>query len=214
MMRARREKMKFESVIVGPLETNCYLVYCPETLECAVVDPGAEAPKIVRLIASKGLQPVILLNTHGHIDHIGANKEIKEKFGIPLCIHRHDEPLLTNVQQSELAFFLGAQDSPAPDQYLEDGETIKVGQSSLRVIHTPGHSPGSVIFLGDGFLLSGDTLFFGGVGRTDLPGGSWPELVDSIKTKILIMPDEMPVLPGHGPFTSVGQEKRSNPFIQ
>ena len=214
MMRAKREKMKFESVIVGPLETNCYLVYCPETLECAVVDPGAEAPKIVRLIASKGLQPVILLNTHGHIDHIGANKEIKEKFGIPLCIHRHDEPLLTNVQQSELAFFLGAQDSPAPDQYLEDGETIKVGQSSLRVIHTPGHSPGSVIFLGDGFLLSGDTLFFGGVGRTDLPGGSWPELVDSIKTKILIMPDEMPVLPGHGPFTSVGQEKRSNPFIQ
>jgi len=214
MMRAKREKMKFESVIVGPLETNCYLVYCPETLECAVVDPGAEAPKIVRLIASKGLQPVILLNTHGHIDHIGANKEIKEKFGIPLCIHRHDEPLLTNVQQSELAFFLGAQDSPAPDQYLEDGETIKVGQSSLRVIHTPGHSPGSVIFLGDGFLLSGDTLFFGGVGRTDLPGGSWPELVDSIKTKILIMPDEMPILPGHGPFTSVGQEKRSNPFIQ
>ncbi len=206
--------MKFESVIVGPLETNCYLIHCPVTSECAVVDPGAEASKILRLITSNELRPVILLNTHGHIDHIGANKEIKEKFDIPLCIHRHDEPMLKGVQQSELSFILGAQDSPAPDKYLEDGGTIKIGQSSLKVIHTPGHSPGSVIFLGDGFLLSGDTLFFGGVGRTDLPGGSWPELVDSIKTKILTMPDEMPVLPGHGPFTSVGQEKRSNPFIQ
>ncbi len=214
MMTVSSEKMKFESVIVGPLETNCYLIHCPVTSECAVVDPGAEAFKILRLIASKELRPVILLNTHGHIDHIGANKEIKEKFDIPLCIHRHDEPMLKGVRQSELSFILGAQDSPAPDQYLEDGGTIKIGQSSLQVIHTPGHSPGSVIFLGDGFLLSGDTLFFGGVGRTDLPGGSWPELVDSIKTKILIMPDEMPVLPGHGPFTSVGQEKRSNPFIQ
>jgi glyoxylase-like metal-dependent hydrolase (beta-lactamase superfamily II) len=214
MMSLSNEKMKFESVIVGPLETNCYLIHCPVTSECAVVDPGAEASKILRLIASNELRPVILLNTHGHIDHIGANKEIKEKFDIPFCIHRHDEPMLKGVQQSELSFILGAQDSPAPDKYLEDGGTIKIGQSSLKVIHTPGHSPGSVIFLGDGFLLSGDTLFFGGVGRTDLPGGSWPELVDSIKTKILTMPDEMSVLPGHGPFTSVGQEKRSNPFIQ
>ncbi len=206
--------MKFESVVVGPLETNCYIVYCPETRECAVVDPGAEASKIFRLVASNSLHPVTLLNTHGHIDHIGANREIKEKFDIPLCIHRDDEPILKNVLQSELSFFLGAQESPPPDQYLEEGETIKIGKFSLRVIHTPGHSPGSVSFLGDGFLLSGDTLFFGGVGRTDLPGGSWPELVNSIKTKILTMPDEMPLLPGHGPFTSVGQEKRSNPFVQ
>ena len=213
-MRMMEERLKYESVVVGPLETNCYLIHCSETSECAIVDPGAEASKILRLIASKELRPVILLNTHGHIDHIGANKEIKERFDIPLFIHRHDEPMLKSVQQSELSFILGAQDSPAPDKYLEDGQTIQVGQSSLKVIHTPGHSPGSVIFLGDGFLLSGDTLFFGGVGRTDLPGGSWPELVDSIKTKILTMPDEMPVLPGHGPFTSVGQEKRSNPFIQ
>jgi hydroxyacylglutathione hydrolase len=214
MMNVMSEKMKFESVIVGPLETNCFLIYCPLTRECAVVDPGAEASKILRLIASTELQPVILLNTHGHIDHIGANKEIKDKFDIPLCIHSHDEHMLKSALQSELSFFLGAQESPAPDRYLEDGETIQVGQSSLQVIHTPGHSPGSVIFLGDGFLLSGDTLFYGGVGRTDLPGGSWPELVDSIKTKILTMPDELPVLPGHGPFTSVGQEKRSNPFVQ
>lgn len=205
--------MKFESVIVGPLETNCYLVYCPESLECAVVDPGAEAAKIFRLIADRSLHPVVLLNTHGHIDHIGANMDIKERFNIPLYIHPSDELMLKSALQSELSFFLEAKDSPSPDRYLEDGGEIKIGKSSLKVIHTPGHSPGSVSFLGDGFLLSGDTLFFGGVGRTDLPGGSWPELENSIRNKILAMPDETAVLPGHGPFTSVGQEKRFNPFI-
>jgi len=159
--------MKFELVIVGSLETNCYLVYCPQTLECAVVDPGAEPHKIIHLIIHNKLKPVIILNTHGHVDHIGANQNIKEKYNIPLAIH----------------------------------------------IHTPGHSPGSVSFLGDGFILSGDTLFCGGVGRTDLPGGSWQELEQSIKNKILVLPEETIVLPGHGPSTSVRQEKKSNPFI-
>lgn len=206
--------MKVESVIVGPLETNCYLVYCPESLDCAVVDPGAEPSKIFRLIAEMGLHPVILLNTHGHIDHIGANRDIKDRFDIPFLIHRLDEPMLKSVLQSELSFFMGAKSSPSPDEYLEDGGQIKIGLSSLKVIHTPGHSPGSVSFLGDGFLLSGDTLFNGGVGRTDLPGGSWSELEKSIRDRILNMPDEMTVLPGHGPSTTVGQEKRFNPFIQ
>ncbi len=206
--------MEFDSVIVGALETNCYVIYCPETFECAVVDPGAEAQKIFHLIAEKGLSPVNLLNTHGHIDHIGANKDIKERFDIPLCIHASDKSMLENVQQSELSFFLEAKDSPSPDRYLEEGDTIQIGKSSLKVIHTPGHSPGSVSFLADGFLLSGDALFYGGVGRTDLPGGSWPELVKSIKTKILTLPDETPVLPGHGPYTTVGQEKNLNPFIR
>ena len=205
--------MKYETLSVGVLETNCYLVYCPETLECAVVDPGAEAEKIFRLIAEKGLKPRVLLNTHGHVDHIGANKDIKDKFDIPLYIHSADSAMLERVHQTEMAFFLGAKDSPPPDHFLKDGDKLKIGKSFLRVIHTPGHSPGSVSFLGDGFLLSGDTLFFGGVGRTDLPGGSWQEMESSIKNKILTMPDEMLVLPGHGPSTTVGQEKRSNPFI-
>ena len=205
--------MKYEKLSVGVLETNCYLVYCPETLECAVVDPGAEAERIFRLIAEKGLKPRVLLNTHGHVDHIGANKDIKDKFDIPLYIHSADSAMLERVHQTEMAFFLGAKDSPPPDHFLKDGDKLKIGKSFLRVIHTPGHSPGSVSFLGDGFLLSGDTLFFGGVGRTDLPGGSWQEMESSIKNKILTMPDEMLVLPGHGPSTTVGQEKRSNPFI-
>ena len=122
--------------------------------------------------------------------------------------------MLENVQQLELSFFLGAKESPSPDKYLEDGDMVKLGKSSLQVIHTPGHSPGSVSFLGDGFILSGDTLFYGGVGRADLPGGSWDELERSIKNKILTLPDETIVLPGHGPTTSVGQERNLNPFIK
>ncbi len=205
--------MKYESIIVGPLETNCYFVFCPETLDCAIVDPGAEANNIIRMISEKNFKPTLLLNTHGHIDHIGANRDIKEKFDIPLYIHSADGPMLESVLQSEMGLFLGATDSPPADHFFKDGEEIKIGKSVLKVIHTPGHSQGSVSFLSDGFLLSGDTLFCGGVGRTDLPGGSWQEMVSSIKDKILTLPDEMIVLPGHGPHTTVGQEKNSNPFI-
>lgn len=205
--------MDFEALSVGALETNCYIIYCQETLECAVIDPGAEADKIVRLISGKDLRPTVLLNTHGHIDHIGANKDIKEKFNIPLYIHESDSPMLEMVQQSELSFFLKAKDSPPADYFLKDGDSIMVGQSSLNVIHTPGHSLGSVSFTGDGFVLSGDTLFCGGVGRTDFPGGSWDELIRSIKNKILTMSENTLILPGHGPSTTVGREKSSNPFI-
>ena len=205
--------MKYETLVVGALETNCYLVYCPENMECAVVDPGAESEEIFRLITKKGLKPIIVLNTHGHVDHVGANRDIKERFNIPLCIHSADKPMLEKSQHSELALFLEAKDSPAPDRLLKEGDKIRIGKSFLEVIHTPGHSPGSVSFLGDGFILSGDTLFSGGVGRTDFPGGSWKELENSIKNKILTLPDETIILPGHGPSTTVGQEKASNPFI-
>jgi hydroxyacylglutathione hydrolase len=206
--------MKYESVIVGALETNCYIVYCQETLECAIIDPGAEPEKIFRLITHKGLKPTILINTHGHVDHIGANRDIKDKFDIPLYLHEADSPMLESVLQSELSFFLGAKESPPPDKFLEEGDEIKIGNISLLVIHTPGHSPGSVSLLGDGILFSGDTLFFGGVGRTDLPGGSWSEMESSIREKIFTLPADTVVLPGHGPTTTVDQEKKFNPFIQ
>jgi glyoxylase-like metal-dependent hydrolase (beta-lactamase superfamily II) len=122
--------------------------------------------------------------------------------------------MLESVLQSELSFFLGAKESPPADKFLEEGDTIKVGNVSLSVVHTPGHSPGSVSLMGDGVLFSGDTLFYGGVGRTDLPGGSWTELERSIKAKIFILPEDTVVLTGHGPSTTVGQEKRFNPFIR
>lgn len=205
--------MDYKLVVVGPLDTNCYLVYCRETLECAIIDPGAEADRIFPVVAEFELRPVLILNTHGHIDHTGANKDIKEKFNIPLLIHPQDRPLLEKVQQFELSFFLGAKESPPADRFLEDSEVISVGRSSLRVIHTPGHTPGSVSLLGDGVLFSGDTLFCGGVGRTDLPGGSLRDLEESIKTKILTLSPEIIVLPGHGPWTTIGEEKESNPFL-
>ncbi|MGB8953475.1 MAG: MBL fold metallo-hydrolase [Candidatus Aminicenantales bacterium] len=205
--------MKYEIIIVGALETNCYLVYCAETRECVIVDPGAESKLIFPVIAELELTPTAILNTHGHIDHVGANKDVKDKFHIPICIHPSDSPMLGGVQQLELSLFLGAQDSPPPDRLLNDGEEIKVGNSHLKVLHTPGHSPGSVSFLGNTFLISGDTLFMEGVGRTDLPGGSLRELEHSIKEKILTLPDETIVLPGHGPLTSVGKERNSNPFL-
>ncbi len=207
-------QMKYERIIVGALETNCYLVFSEETRETAVVDPGADPEQIIHLIEKKELRPSILINTHGHVDHVGANKDIKEKFDIPLCIHASDSPMLDNIVATAMGFFLGAKKSPKPDRFLLDGDRIQVGKQFLNVVHTPGHSPGSVSLAGDGFLLTGDVLFCGGVGRTDLPGGSWRVLEESIRNKIYSFPDDTEVLPGHGPTTTVGQEKLSNPFIR
>ncbi len=207
--------MKVETVVVGALEANCYLVYDEKTREAAVVDPGAEPKKIIASIDQFDLKPVMLINTHGHVDHIGANKDIIEMYSVPLLIHSGDGKLLSNALQSAFALMLGAKKSPLPDKFLEDGDMVDIGAvSGLKVIHTPGHSPGGITLVGDWFILSGDTLFNQGVGRTDLPGGSWDQLMASIKTKIFTLDEDLRVFPGHGPPTTVGQEKNSNPFIQ
>jgi len=205
--------MKYELIIVGALETNCYLVYSPESHGCIIIDPGAEPEKIFPVIAELELKPVLIVNTHGHVDHIGANRDMKDHYSIPLCLHAADQPLLEQAQQSELSIFLGAKESPPADRFLKDGEEIAVGRSRLRVIHTPGHSPGSISLHGGGYLFSGDTLFCEGVGRTDLPGGSWKDLEQSIRTRILVLAEDTVVLPGHGPLTTIGREKTSNPFL-
>ncbi len=205
--------MKHELVIVGALETNCYLIYCGKSLDCAVVDPGSEPEKIFPAIAGLKLKPRMILNTHGHVDHVGANGDIKEHFHIPLYIHALDQPLLESVQESELALLLGAGPSPAPDGFLKDGDIIRIGSVSLKVIHTPGHSPGGISLYGHGTLFSGDTLFCGGVGRTDLPGGSRKDLEKSIRTRIHTLPHDTLVLPGHGPLTTIGQEIELNPSL-
>ena len=205
--------MKYEIVVVGALETNCYLAYCEESRACAIIDPGAEPGKIVRAVAELELKPALILNTHGHVDHIGANREMKDKYGVPLYLHAADAAMLEDPGHLAINLLLGAQDSPAPDRLLADGDEIAVGRSSLRVVHTPGHTPGSVGFLGTGIYFSGDTLFRDGVGRTDLPGGSWKDLEKSIRERILVLPGETVVLPGHGPWTTVEQETLSNPFF-
>jgi hydroxyacylglutathione hydrolase len=206
--------MRYKTVIVGGLETNCYLVYCETTRECAVVDPGAEHERIFLAIAEDELKPVLLVNTHGHVDHTGANRDVKEHFGIPIAIHAGDGPMLGKIQQLELSLFLGAKDSPPADRMLKDGDVVRIGNGELRVLHTPGHSPGSVSLLADGFLLSGDTLFMEGVGRTDLPGGSRQQLVRSLREKLMTLPDETLVLPGHGPHTTIGHERENNPEFE
>ena len=148
------------------------------------------------------------------MDHTGANRDVKEHFGTPIAIHAADGAMLGKIQQLELSLFLGAKDSPTADRTLKDGDVIRIGDGRLRVLHTPGHSPGSISLLGDGFVLSGDTLFMEGVGRTDLPGGSRPELVRSIREKLMTLPDETIVLPGHGPHTTIGHERENNPEFE
>jgi glyoxylase-like metal-dependent hydrolase (beta-lactamase superfamily II) len=206
--------MNYQLVIVGPLETNCYLFFCPETRECAIIDPGAEAEKIFEAISSLSLKPVIILNTHGHVDHTGANLDLKERYQIPIALHPGDLPLLEEYLQLEFGLLLGARPAPNPDRLLTDGEKISVGQSVLQVIHSPGHSPGSVCFYTGHLLFAGDTLFSGGVGRTDLPGGSWQDLAHSLKARVMALPDETVVLPGHGPKTTIGEERESNPYLE
>jgi len=199
--------------VVGALETNCYLVYSEDTLECIIVDPGADSNKIIQEIESNNLKPTAIINTHAHVDHVGANKIIKEKFDIPLCIHEADLGLLKSALQLGFGMVIGAKKSPPPDRFIKEGDILKLGKSQLKVIHTPGHSPGSISLLGEGFILSGDALFRGGVGRTDLPGGSWDELQSSIKNKILNLPSDTLIFPGHGPSTKVSLEKKSNPYL-
>ncbi len=206
--------MKYETVVVGALETNCYLVYCDESREGIVIDPGAEPHKIFAAIAEIGIKPVLILNTHGHIDHVGANKDIKDHYDIPLYIHEDDAVMLQNGLQSEIAILLNAHPSPEPDGYVVEAQELNFGNSQLTVISTPGHSPGGISLRGEGCLFSGDTLFYGGVGRSDLPGGSWDVLVDSIRSRIFVLPDDTVVLPGHGPATTVGQEKDINPYVR
>lgn len=206
--------MNYQLVIVGPLETNCYIYFCPETGECAVIDPGAEADRIFPLITHLNLKPVVILNTHGHVDHTGANVEVKDRYLAPIAMHQDDLPLLEENIQLEFGLMLGAKPTPKPDRLLVDGDEIRVGQTSLKVVHTPGHSPGSVCFYAPGILFSGDTLFCGGVGRTDLPGGSWKDLIRSLRTRVLNYPEETVVLPGHGPRTTIREEKENNPFLE
>jgi hydroxyacylglutathione hydrolase len=205
--------MKYELVVVGALETNCYLVYCEETRACAVIDPGADPEKIISTIADLELQPAIVLNTHGHVDHIGGNSDIVRKYGVPLAMHAADTGMLQVSDYIELSLLLGAKNSPPPDRLLAEGDEVPFGRAALRVIHIPGHTPGSIGFVAGGVLFSGDTLFCGGVGRTDLPGGSWKDLERSIRERILTLPEETIVLPGHGPWTTVEQERNSNPFL-
>jgi glyoxylase-like metal-dependent hydrolase (beta-lactamase superfamily II) len=193
---------------------NCFILGCESTQEAVVIDPGDDADQILMALAKLDLKVKYLINTHGHFDHVGANKRMKEVTGAKIAIHPDDEPMLDELSRSASMFGLSAENSPPADILLKDGDEIQFGDITLKVIHTPGHSRGGVSLFTPGHLFSGDTLFAGSIGRTDLPGGHYDTLISSIKEKLLILDDDTQVYTGHGPETTIANEKRMNPFLR
>lgn len=205
--------MKVKKVVVGIFEVNCYILWDEKDKEAIVVDPGEEGERIIEVIRKDSLKIRSIVNTHTHIDHIGANDFLREKTEAPLLAHSADVFLLQNAELNLSALTGKDKSFGLPDRLLEEGDEIRVGGFSIRILHTAGHTPGSICLYGDNKLFSGDTLFAGGIGRTDLAGGNLRELQKSIKDKILTLPDEVVVYPGHGPSTTVGKERNCNLFI-
>ncbi len=205
--------MVFEGFGVGPMDANCYIIGCEETGIGAVVDPGAEGRRILSRLENHGLKCRYIILTHGHIDHVGSLNEVHQATGAEVLIHKEDAGMLTSPAQN-LSLFMGSMlKFKAADRLLQDGDKIQVGNVTLEVIHTPGHTPGSICLKVGNDLITGDTLFAGSVGRSDFPGGSHTVLINSIKTKLLSFPDETKVYPGHGPASTIGAEKKFNPFL-
>lgn len=207
--------MIFERIPVGLYATNCYIIGCEDTLEGVVFDPGGEARAILDKIKRHNLRIKYIIITHGHFDHIGALKEVKDQTGAQVAVHRDDRGMLVNPRKS-LSSLVGDKTEPVePDLLLQDGDELQVGNIILKVLHTPGHTPGGIsVVVNNQLLISGDTLFAGSIGRTDLPGGDFDTLIDSIKTKLLQLGAEMKVYPGHGPATTIAAEKARNPFLK
>jgi hydroxyacylglutathione hydrolase len=202
-----------KELAVGPIMANCFIVGCEETKEAVVIDPGDEPDKILLTLADLKLKVKYILNTHGHFDHVSANKKMKSATGADILIHSLDAPMLNQLSASAAAWGLSADDSPPPDQTLEEGDTVSFGRITFEVIHTPGHTPGGISFSTDGHVFVGDTLFAGSIGRTDFAGGDYDTLIASIKNKLFLLGDDVRVFSGHGPETSIGTEKQYNPFV-
>lgn len=204
--------MILKKVVVGPLAANCYIVGSESSKEGMIIDPGDEAEVILRKVKDLGLAIKFIVLTHGHIDHIGAIKEVKKATGAEVAIHT-DEAKSLQGQSSSTLLGLAYPTPLPPDRLLQDGDSMDIGDVHFGVLHTPGHSPGGICLLGQGVVFSGDTLFNYGIGRTDLPGGSHSQLMNSIHTKLMVLPDNTVVYPGHGPDTTIGAERRGNPFL-
>jgi len=200
-------------LVVGPIQANCYVLGCERTKEAAVIDPGGDVDKILMTLTKDKLHCVTIINTHGHFDHTGDNKRLKEVTGAKLVIHRADAPMILQQGSNGSLWGMEVEDSPPPDLYVEERDVITFGDISLQVLHTPGHSRGGISLLSDKMVFVGDTLFAGSIGRTDLPGGDYETLIRNVKEKIFPLGDDVVIYPGHGPKTTVGRERRSNPFF-
>ncbi|OGT98822.1 MAG: MBL fold metallo-hydrolase [Geobacteraceae bacterium GWB2_52_12] len=207
--------MIFESVAVGPLSVNCYIVACEQSREGVVVDPGGDVELIADIVEKRGLKIHAIINTHGHFDHLGGNRQALALFGARLLIHQADAPMLSRSAEVALKYGIQGENSPEADAYLVDGMEVFFGACRLKVLHTPGHTLGgcSLYFEEERKVITGDTLFAESIGRTDLPGGSHEQLLNSIRTKLFTLPDDVTVYPGHGPETTIGHEKRCNPYF-
>jgi len=208
-----KRKMQIARLVVGPLQVNCYIVYDDKTKEAMVIDPGDDAAEILGLIKSRGLAVRYIVNTHSHFDHVGANQALKDATGAELLIHEADSAMLGGTAKQARMFGMTAPTSPNADRYVKHGDVLTVGGQSFTVLHTPGHSTGGISLVGDGVAFTGDSLFAGSIGRTDFPGGDLMTLITSIKTHLLSLPDDTVVLSGHGPQSTIGEERRENPFL-
>lgn len=217
-MKDANKPLIYQTVVAkGLVDTNCYLLACPDSRKAMIIDPGAfnggEIKAILGLISQHDLKLQYILNTHGHIDHTAGNEQIKKATGAELLIHSSDAGMIESGAMNGSFMFGKEVVSPPADRKLENGEQIELGKLAIKVLHTPGHTPGCICLYVGGTLFSGDTLFAGSVGRTDLPGGSEVEIIRSIKEKLMILPDETIVRPGHGPRTTIGAEREENPFL-
>lgn len=209
--------MFLKQIQVGNMAVFAYLIGCPETGEGLVVDPAAGIDQIMAEADANKINIRYIVNTHGHVDHISGNADMKNRTNADIIVHSDDASMLVSTPGMILRMF-GAKPSPPADKTVKDGDTIDIGTVKLKVLHTPGHTPGGMCLFVDGHVLTGDTLFVGGVGRTDLPGGSWRVLLKSIQDKLLCLPDETKVLPGHNygstRTSTIGKEKKMNAFLR
>ncbi|MEM2936373.1 MAG: MBL fold metallo-hydrolase [Candidatus Bathyarchaeia archaeon] len=202
---------------VGILSTNCYIVGCPQTKEAIIIDPGFDrregAERVLKEVDQRNLRVQYIVNTHGHPDHVAGNGVVKEATGAPILIHGEDAPMLTDTAENLSGLFGFQMVSPPADKTLQDNDVIKIGEVVLRVLHTPGHSRGSICLLGEDVVFTGDTLFAGSIGRTDLPGSSRQEILRSLRNRLMPLPDHLRIYPGHGLSSTMGREKRFNPYL-
>ncbi len=205
--------MIIKELVVGPLESNCFILGCAKTKEAVVIDPGGDADRILLSLADSSLKVKYIINTHGHFDHVSANGKMRDATSADILIHPLDAAMLGNLSSNAAFFGISVENSPPCDQNIEEDDSVSFGNITLKVIHTPGHTPGGISLYTDGIVFVGDTLFAGSIGRTDFPGGDFNTLISSIKTKLFKMDDKIRVFSGHGPETSIGKEKRFNPFV-